>query len=175
MLAEYLAFGGHLNLADRLLLLARFLEVHHRRHQRSGEIPKQDHRQRVLDVLTSAPSQHQPWLEGVLEFSNNLRLQQRLIELCKDSRFPREVLNGNRAGFARGVTKTRNYYTHYSSSEKRKAAGSMPLAVMVKRLWLLARSCVLQEIGFSPPEASEAIRRDYEWNWLCRQPRFAPR
>ena len=172
MIAEYIAFGGHLNLADRLLLLARFLEVHHRRRHKSGEFTREAHRNRVREVLTASPTEHHDWLKGVLEFSNNITLRQRLVELCAQTRLPRELLNGTRADFAQGVTRTRNYYTHYSSSEKRKAADGLALAVMVKRLWLLARSCMLQEVGFSATEATEAIRHDHEWRWLCEQRPF---
>jgi hypothetical protein len=174
MLTEFVAFGGHLNLADRLLLLARFLEVHHRRHLRSGELSRADHKRRVREVTDSAPEPLRPWVKGALDGANSLRLQERLVELCKVTRFPREVLHGSREGFATGVTKTRNYYTHYSANEKRKAADGMALAVMVKRVWLLVRSCVLQEIGFSASDATEAIRRDREWVWLGEQPPFVP-
>jgi HEPN superfamily Apea-like protein len=172
MIAEYVAFGGHLNLADRLLLLARFLELHHRRQHRSGELPRELHRVRVREALKAAPAEHRDWLKGVLEFSNNITLRQRLVELCEEAPLPRELLHGSRASFAQSVAKTRNYYTHYSSKEKRKAADGLPLAVMVKRLWLLTRSCMLQELGFTTAEATEALKRDHEWRWLCKQPPF---
>ena len=57
IVSEYVAFAGNLNWADRLLLLARFVEIHDRRRPAGGQIPKPDHKRRINAVLAGAPDE----------------------------------------------------------------------------------------------------------------------
>ncbi len=171
MISEYVAFGGDLNSADRLLLLARFLEVHHRRTRKGGQLTKKAHSSRTQAILANAPLEHRAWLKDALAFSNNLKLYERLVEIC--NLFGRDLdalLAGDREGFARRVTDTRNYYTHYSSGLRKRAAREIDLVILTKRLWFVVRGCILLELGFSPQLAVEALKLDSGWAWLCRQP-----
>ena len=43
-------------MASRLLLLARFVEIHDRRRPAAGQIPKPDHKRRINAVLASGPA-----------------------------------------------------------------------------------------------------------------------
>lgn len=171
MIAEYVAFGGNLNWADRLLLLARFLEVHHRRSRKGGLLPKATHKARMKAIVSSAPSEHRAWLEKALASSNSLSLYERLNEIGASlGNGLTPMLGGDLQKFSRRVTETRNYYTHYSSSLKAKAAQEWDLVILAKRLWFVVRGCVLVELGFSPKQAIEALQLDADWDWLRRQP-----
>jgi hypothetical protein len=172
IVVEYVSFAGQLNWADRLLLLARFVEVHDRRTRPGGQIPKADHRHRVAAVLAAAPSEHRAWLRQSLQFSNNLTLRSRLNGAIAD--LGPEVLplfgEATIDAFAKTVTDTRNYYTHYSSGLADKAARGFALTLLTKRLWLVVRGLLLLEMGLSRALIAEALRLDYEWDWLCAQP-----
>lgn len=172
IVSEYVAFAGNLNWADRLLLLARFVEIHDRRQRTGGQIPKSDHQRRVDAVLAGAPDEHRAWLRQSLQFSNNLTLRDRLNGSI--AKLGPEVLplfgGASVDAFAKAVTDTRNYYTHYSSGLAGKAVREFALTTLTKRLWLVVRGLLLMEMGLSQELTAEALQLDYEWEWLCRQP-----
>jgi hypothetical protein len=72
--------------------------------------------------------------------------------------------------FAKAVTDTRNYYTHYSSGLAKKAAREWELALLTKRLWFVVRGLLLKEMGLPNALVIEALMNDREWDWLRTQP-----
>lgn len=172
IVSEYVSFAGQLTWTDRLLLLARFVEVHDRRARPGGQIPKPDHRRRVKAVLAGAPVEHRTWLRESLQFSNNVTLRDRLNGAI--AKLGPEVLpmfgGATVDAFAKAVTDTRNYYTHYSSGLADKAVREFALTTLTKRLWLVVRGLLLLEMGLSRELVAEALSLDYEWEWLCAQP-----
>jgi hypothetical protein len=172
MISEYVGFGGHLTWTDRLLLLARFVEVHDRRQRKGGRLPAEEHKQRVEEVVNSVPAPHKEWVRASLGFSNNLTLRERLNASIADLGPDLLPVLGNCSvdAFAKAVTDTRNYYTHYSSGLRKSAAIEWPLALLTKRLWFVVRGLLLEEMRLPKPIVAEALMADREWQWLTGQP-----
>jgi len=172
IVSEYVAFAGNLNWADRLLLLARFVEIHDRRRPADGQIPKADHQRRLDAVLSQAPDEHRAWLQQALQGSNNLTLRNRLNSAIASLGPEVAPLFGGASidAFAKAVTDTRNYYTHYGSGLAGKAVREFALTTLTKRLWLVVRGLLLIEMGLSRELTAEALQLDHEWEWLCGQP-----
>jgi ApeA N-terminal domain 1 len=172
ILNEYLRFGGRLLHEDRLLYLARFVELYHRDKARFDQpiTPKATHKQRMKEILDAVPREHHEFLKEGLAWSNEKNLRTRLDEIIQsfdgvlDPIAPEE--------FAAYVTDNRNYLTHYS--EKTKKAGRVLVEVdlhyLVVRLFLVVRACVLREMGFSNDAIGKLLMRDRSFFRLARAP-----
>jgi hypothetical protein len=75
--------------------------------------------------------------------------------------------------WAKAVTDTRNYYTHYSDYLQSKAAHGFDVVIMTKQLWWVVRACLLREMGFDNAKSIELFSFDNEQAWLVNQQRHA--
>lgn len=162
-LAEYLLFGGELLLQDRLLTLARFIELYHRGRFDQVLIAKHEHRKRIGEIVDAVPDAHREWLKNALGRSNEKTLRERIIDLIGsfgDSLLP--LADGDAEVFAARITDNRNYYTHFSDYVRKRGrvVDGVDLFYLGRRLFMLVRACVLREMGFDDDAVAELLMRD---------------
>lgn len=149
--------GMYLN--NEFLNLAQALEVYHRERFDDFVIPKSDYKVRKKAIVESVPKEHRKWLTEQLAYGNQPRLYQRLLELLKHTEKVTLKLVSNSDSFARKVTDTRNFLTHFSrKSEHVIEDGELFRATQV--LSYVLQTCFMLELGL--PE--ERIVRLFERN-----------
>jgi hypothetical protein len=170
MLAEFLRAGPATPSEDRLLYLARFVEQYHRARHDSLRMPKTEFRARREQVRDAVGGQLGSWVYDLIAHSNERVLAERiqeLVDLHATTLGP--TLGPDAESFAQSLADTRNYYTHYSTRLKQKAATGLELIVLTGRLWALVRACLLHELGFPSDKAMEMLSLDPALGWLSRQ------
>lgn len=156
------------------LNLVHAVEVYHRRRF-SGEVaPKAKHRARLREILAVAPDEHKQWLKGVLAYSNERRLSERLAELLA---LVPEILDPlmpeGAAAFTKSVVDTRNYYTHWSPHLRPRAAHGEELFLLGQRLGMLMQALILRELKFDSARRTDLFRWFQPYAFLVHQ--FATR
>jgi ApeA N-terminal domain 1 len=174
LLSEYLRFPGRLLNQDRLLYLARIIELYYRGGDRFVQTlkPKEEHKARKKAVVEAVPECDREWVAKSLARSNEKTLRERVYELVEsfgDVLFP---LFEDLGEFAAGATDNRNYYTHYS--ERTREAGrvveGIELHELVTRLLFLVRACLLREMGFGDEQIKVLLGRDRTFAALAQEP-----
>lgn len=165
-------------LADRAMFISvRFslaiqaLEVFHRRNSPGPIISDEEHAalQKALIAAipegTSRPMREK--LKGVLSFSNELSLRQRLRALLKEveEQFG-EAPAGYDKEFISRLVDTRNYYTHYSPELEGKILEGADMHYAIRRIILLLIALLLMRIGIPPIIVREAIGKHREFKRL---------
>jgi hypothetical protein len=142
MLAEYLRGPRRYMTIDRLLVLARFIEEYSHTSVAAGSMPPKDKfHQRVRFVQ----QRHTAALGQVMGHHHG-------------------------EAFPKGVADTRHYHTHFNPIYAAKAATGLDLVILIDRLWVLVRACVLSELGFGDVQVAELLRLDPRFSWLAAQP-----
>ena len=174
MLAEYGRSGPATPWEDRLLYLARFFEQYHRARYTGRRLPRDEFKERRRQVKDALPEDLGQWVDSILQGGNERRLAERLQELVEDlGESVCEVIADPQA-FSKAVTDTRNYYTHYSERKGAQVARQLDLVVMVRTLWIVARACVLRELGLPVREVRDLMRLDRHHSWLVARSRSGP-
>jgi hypothetical protein len=149
-------FAEWLFVETRFLLLAQAAEVYHRLAFPQGVLPDDEHKRRLRAVIDAAPLEQQEWLGEKLEHSNEPSLKGRLDELVEYSALaPHAVL---RPKFARRVTDTRNYRTHYDPKIEKRAVKDDDLYWLSEELRALLTACLLRDLGFEDGSAWDRLR-----------------
>lgn len=154
----------------QFVALVQALEVYHRTSRGGTYLPKATFRKcykRVKELLAE-----DAWLlEGEqlspeerlgvseicerLSHQNEYKLRRRLDELLDDVRGLVEPVIPEPEEFARKVTNTRNYYTHYSSGSMKGVFSYEELVPAVERLKFLLQLHLLRDLGL-PDETMQA-------------------
>jgi hypothetical protein len=136
-------------LTNQFLNLVQAIESYHRRTVGNNELPEEDHRIRIAEILITTPANHKEWLKEELKWSNELSLRKRLKSMLKSC--PEALRNAieNEDLFINRTIDTRNYWTHFDPSLKEKVAEKGELYKLTSLLGMLLQSCLLKELGFS--------------------------
>jgi hypothetical protein len=164
ILFEYLIFAEQLNPIDKLLYLARFLEVYHRTADPRERDPPEVQAERVTAVKRALGGQHKVWANQILRHSNEVTFKERVGELLDGpAAVAKPILGAEPEVFARLLGNCRNYWTHYSPEEERKALRDDLLDEFDDRVLLVVRACVLNHIGVPAADAQAALETDWRW------------
>ena len=146
------------------------VETFHRRTRKNSVLDKNEHKQRIEGILKSVNAEDAQWLKEKLMFSNEPSLHQRLEDLIKSYEMPLLVkIIGDKQAFIQRVKWSRNYYTHYDSSNEKKALTDSELFYENEKLKILLKTCLLKEIGFDEDKINEAMSRDDSMRWISSQ------
>jgi hypothetical protein len=171
ILFEYLIFASALNPSDKLLYLARFLEVYHRTRFPGKRDPEEVHAERVALVKEATKGDHKEWGAHILRRSNDVFFKERVRKLVTGpAAAAQPVLGGTPQEFAKVVGDSRNYWTHYSEELEAKALRDVELDEFDDRLLVVVRACVLDHMGLSPVEARACLERDWRWARRAAEP-----
>lgn len=164
ILFELMVFLHALNPIDKLLYLARFLEVYHRTRFPGQRDPEDVHEEREDLVRGAVGKEHKKWVSQILHHSNEITFKERIVRLLEGpAAVAAPVIGAEPIDFARVVGDCRNYWTHYSPDLEAKALRDTALDNLDDRLLLLVRACVLDDIGVDSAEAEIALRSDWRW------------
>ena len=153
-------------LQHRFLSLTQALEGYHRLRMDRTEMPAEDHARRMEVVLPSVPAEHRPWLERVLEHSNEANLATRLSDMCNEYRPIMDRVDRKRQWIEDAV-RIRNYLSHGKSGEKPYDVRG--LLRVTGRLRVLVELGLMSELGFSLADLEGLVER----YWRARPPLLA--
>lgn len=119
--------GRWMFLESRFLNLVQAAEVFHRNTYPNFVVPKAKHKLRVKAIVDKAPLEHKEWLQGVLSFSNEPRLGERLQAVIDSSSSILGWTPEEKKVLVRQARDTRHYLTHYDQSGAAKAVSDEKL------------------------------------------------
>jgi hypothetical protein len=149
-----------LNLENRFLNVVQAVESYHRRRMKNEVLPKAEHKRLKSAVLNKVDAEHKIWLEGLLAYSNEPRLEHRIRELTEKAAEVINPLVTNKEEFAKKVKDTRNYLTHYDKRLKEKAARGEELFWLTQKLSYLLQACFLIELGLPLEKCAQLLHRN---------------
>jgi hypothetical protein len=155
-------YNPGLYLEQRFMNSVQTVEAYHRRRKVNYQIPEEEHNKRIIEITKAVPEKYQDWLEGLLMYSNEPRLKQRLSELISGSLVEKDVLTRTNK-FIRKVLDTRNYYTHYDKSLEKRASQGEELYYVTKVLDYLLMECFLKELGLKQEEIKELFQNNQHY------------
>ena len=142
----------------RFLSLAHALEVYHRCANRELYKLTPEHIQRLKSIHDCVGPVHWQWLRRKLGFSHHLGMSER-VQYIVDTLAPvAEMFIRDRSLFATKVKNTRNYFTHFSTSLREKAAKEEELLWLVEKMEKLLEACFLHELGFGNETICERVK-----------------
>jgi hypothetical protein len=157
ILLEVFKKGAKMN-ESHFLNIMHGIESFHRRLRSNAKRPQEEFDKLIKNILESTPSEHQVWLKEKLTFSNEPSLKERLEILF--SEVDPSVLSHLFPQHEKLIIQaknTRNYFTHYSPSLKKKALAGKELFHLSERLKLFLLILLLKETGFDDTQASKII------------------
>jgi hypothetical protein len=141
------------------LNIAHAIETLHRRRRSNAVLPAEKYKERVKEIINSVDPEYKEWVESKLEFGNEPSLHERIEELISElpDNIKKALLKPNQDQFIKDFKRSRNYYTHYSSTLEKKALKGSDLFYLKERCKILLVCFVLKEIGFSDKELEKII------------------
>jgi len=160
-------YSPHLFLNRVFLTLAQVSEIFHRSRFKETKLPIAEFSDRKDLIANLTPAQLAKWI--LPQMRNDLSFAQRLDRLFREYGECALPLCSTRKAFIRSVVDTRNYYTHYSSSLKRKAAKGLHLYSLSQTLSVLVKCCLLAELGMPAKERRELFLRNQKYLSLLHE------
>jgi hypothetical protein len=154
---------------SRFLNLAQAIEIYHRRRGNNKVWPTSLFKRRKASILRNTPKPYKTWLSKQLMYGNEPRLKQRVTELLDIADDVIAPLVVDKAAFAQKVADTRNYFTHYSSNLRVKAAQGIELYWITEALSLLIQRLLLRELAFSSEKCIELFQRNKTYQLVKTQ------
>jgi hypothetical protein len=164
---------------QRFSAYAQAIETYDRlKRPKARKRPKAEHNAMLNEIYTGVPAEHLDWLKDQLAWSNHLVLAERIefvLNVCPnvaarvvgpdDAPLTLETRGDDEPetaaeAFVRFARDTRNYYTHYDPSIKKKAAtepGEMHRLTIQLRAVL--ETAFLLDLGFSCEEIEDSLHR----------------
>jgi hypothetical protein len=154
-------YQNHTYLDAKFINIAQSAEIYHRRRHNNEVLPKSQwkdllNRLRSVSVLSE---EQKRWINDRIAFGNEPRLRERVRELLDETDDVLNKLVGDKDAFAKKVTDTRNYFTHYSTGLKNKAATGEELYWLTEVLIMMMQRCFLKELGIPSEKCIELFRR----------------
>jgi hypothetical protein len=143
----------------RFLNFAQAVESYHRIQYDGTLLPPDEYAKHVDAAVNACPPDLKAWLRGSLEYGNQLSSFARLRALLDQWPWMEGEVIAQFKPFARRVTDTRNYHTHWDETTRGDAASGLQLWRLNEQLAVLLQACLLDELGFSMQEAANSIRR----------------
>jgi Apea-like HEPN len=145
----------NLTLDDKLLVLARTLELFHayaprmKSTIRTRPVQKKI-RERVVSSLPEDVAGNADWIKKSLDESNRKRLAAQIEDILDD--LGSEVLSAcgiksTGEDFGGVLAATRNHFTHPTKRVPKKVPEGRDLLVLIHRMWFVVRACVMVELG----------------------------
>ncbi len=159
-------YQDQLYLEQKFLSIAQAVESFHRHSSKFSTrvLPKEEHNKKIDVIIKNAPLEYQEWLRQKLNFSNEPSLHNRLSEMIDSVKEAIEPLVGDIDLFIKKVKNTRNYFTHYDKSNKKKAMQGLDLFWLIQGLSFLLQALLLAELGFSNEEIKGFISSNSMFN-----------
>jgi hypothetical protein len=157
---------------QRFLAFAQALETYHRTTMNHPAMAKSEFRKLRDAMLEPLSPEQREWALKKTGHMNHLTLADRLNEIWAKFEPVGRLFPVDKEEFIAQVVATRNYYTHYDSKAKSRAAVGEGLFALTQRLRVLLSTCLLYELGFSASEIARLISRNdtYQFDLGRRRP-----
>ncbi|MGK6353149.1 HEPN domain-containing protein [Parapedobacter sp. DT-150] len=155
--------------SDRILSENSFLnvvqavETFHRRFRKNQVLPTEEYKAMKNSIIEDVSKEFKEWLSSKLHFANEPTLHDRLKSLL--SEYDIDLLTDiidDKEQFIRDIKNSRNYYTHYDSSLKKKAKTGSALFLLTEKLKVLLLCLILRETEFDDIQLNRFLR-DKSW------------
>jgi hypothetical protein len=160
-------YSPHLYLDRVFLTLAQVSEIFHRSRFKETKLPIDEFSDRKDLITNLNPAQLVKWI--LPQMRNDLSFAQRLDRLVREYGECALPLCSTQKAFIRSVVDTRNYYTHYSSKLKQKAAKGLHLYSLSQTLSVLVKCCLLAELGMPAKERRKLFLRNQKYLLLLQE------
>jgi hypothetical protein len=157
---------------SRFLTLAQAAEIYHRSRKSNLVLPRSKHKRKIASITARVPKIYRAWLKDNLAYSNEPRLRHRITELLDMTDDIITPIVRDKAIFAKRITDTRNYFTHFSSGRERAASG-VELYWLTESLSFVLQRCLLEELGFSSEQCVELFRRNKRYTGALMHAEFS--
>ena len=142
--------------------------LHDRIYPGALKMPKGEYKSLMEKILNTLPETRKDFVQGLLQFGNNVSLRQRLNELvamCPED--IHKLFIPDKEVFVNEVLDSRNYYTHYTLSGKKHVKRGRDLMLLTKRMHLLLIVDILLHIGISSDLLVQLFdNQKYQLQWL---------
>lgn len=145
---------------NSFLNLAQSAETFHATIHDHTKLSGEDYKKMREEILAVAHPNYHPWLNDQFDFGNKLNLHSRLKELTVI--YSNQILDsilGDIEQFIKNVKDSRNYYTHYSKKDEKKALKGKQLYNLSERLQLLLVCSFLIEVGINKTNLSACLEK----------------
>lgn len=149
---------------NRLQNIVFAAETFHRIRFPNRIRPKGEFRQLVSDLVRAVPNEWQRWLREQLQYSNEPRLKQRLLDLAGYAGDTFTNLVGDVNKWAENLKDVRNRSVHRSAA--RVDPGGPSMFYLAESAYFLVALCLLRDCGVSS-EALAKIRDHQRYKWLA--------
>jgi hypothetical protein len=153
-------YNPRMNLENEFLNVVQALESYHRRRLKNEVEPKTKHAERIESIVSRVDEGDKEWLKGILIYSNEPRLEQRLNDLLQIVDGVLGSVIDDNAKFAKRVKNTRNYLTHFDESLEKRAARGSELFWLIRKLSYVLQLCLLVEIGIPLDKSAKLLHRN---------------
>jgi hypothetical protein len=150
-------FNKHSFPKTRFLNLCQACESYHSIRKESSIVKEKTHRKRLKSVLGSISEEYKTWVNDGLYHANRKTLKTQLTELLEEFLNLYSPFIQSNEKLAKKIKDTRNYYTHYNSALKDKAAKGKELILLSELLSTLIKTHLLSELGFSKVEIEKIM------------------
>ncbi len=160
----------------RFLNAVQAIESYHRRKEttKKFDLPPEEDYERMIKIISFAPIEHMTWLLTKLKYSNEVYLKKRLKEILSFHADIAEIYignNGQQKKFINKVVTNRHYLTHFDKNKEAERANGEELSILIEKLNLIIKSCLLEEIGMDPSEIKTILERYkahsfLSWNFI---------
>lgn len=143
----------------RFLNLAHALETLHRRTRKNEVLTSAEFKAKKDQIIASVDEQYKDWLREKLNFANERSLHERISDFASEMTegIRKMLFKPDTEAFIKDFKNTRNYYTHYNESLKKKALTGSALSKMCGRLRIILIYFLLKELGFSEEKIEKII------------------
>ena len=161
-------------LENDFLNFTQALEVYYRKRFRTTVNPEivREHEAKKKAVIDIVPEEYREWLSKRLEIDNQLKLNERLLELFKHTEAVTSKLITSGDKFCRRVTKTRNFLVHYSGKLRDVMEGE-ELFRAAQSLSYMTQVCLMLELGLSEERIVKLFERNQKFLFTAFQIRQA--
>lgn len=143
----------------RFLNLAHALETLHRRTRNNDVLPSKEFKKKRDKIIASVDEEYRDWLKEKLNFANERSLHERISDFASEmpEGIRKMLFKPDTEIFIKSFKDTRNYYTHYNESLKKKALTGNELFIMCGRLRIILIYFLLKQLEFSEEKIERII------------------
>ena len=161
-----LRYGGVMYVESRLLNMVQAAETFHRLRFPNHVRPPEEYKAFKRALVNQVQQESRQWLHEQLQYSNEPRLKQRLLDLAEFAGDPFTLLVGDVEPWAEGVKEARNSLVHHDGNRSRPKDGTL-IRHMSESLFYLVVLCLLRQCNVSD-ELLGRVSENRRYQWLRR-------
>lgn len=159
-----LRYGGVMYVESRLQNMVQAAETFHRLGFPNHVRPPDEYKAFKRALVKQVEQESRQWLHDQLQYSNEPRLKQRLLDLAGFAGDPFTLLVGEVEPWAEGVKEARNSLVHHDGHRDQPKDGTL-IHHMSESLFYLVVLCLLRQCNV-PGEVLAGVSENRRFQWL---------